>query len=459
MAIESKNLLVWVKAMSRGQALPLDASEIHDSLGAAETYAASPIAYAGQTVKALGNDGKYHEYIIQPSDAGYVLEEVGAVNPSDLRQYVVVNDTLPESGQEQGILYIQPAAKTGSVWNGTSWVQVFTDVQASLDSFDSRVEAVESALDTKAPLENPAFTGSVTIDGDEVAVKTYVDTLFAQLGETVTVPSIVDGENVLPTIGYKAGQMWRVAAAGTYAGEKCEVGDLILCIKDYSEDSASNADFMAVQANIDGAVTSDANAVSVGEIAVFNAVTGKVIGASGVQIASLNDAISKAHEHSNKEQLDSYDKTQTELLAAAATEAQAKIDALQSALEASIEGKADKGTTLADYGITDAYTQETIDAKLQTITDNLNTKVTGTEVDAKISTAKTETLEQAASAATETLETRIGDIPDGTSVKEYVDSMSNTGSADVSTAIAQAKEQAINTSKAYTDNQLKIKEF
>ena len=58
MAIESKNLLVWVKAMSRGQALPLDASEIHDSLAAAGTYAASAIAYEGQTIKAKLEDGK-----------------------------------------------------------------------------------------------------------------------------------------------------------------------------------------------------------------------------------------------------------------------------------------------------------------------------------------------------------------------------------------------------------------
>lgn len=40
MAIESKNLLVWVKAMSRGQALPLDASEVYTSYAEAETYAA-----------------------------------------------------------------------------------------------------------------------------------------------------------------------------------------------------------------------------------------------------------------------------------------------------------------------------------------------------------------------------------------------------------------------------------
>ena len=78
MAIESKNLLVWVKAMSRGQALPLDASEIYSSLAEAENYAStSAIAYAGQTIKALTEDGKYHEYVLQPSESGYVLEEVG----------------------------------------------------------------------------------------------------------------------------------------------------------------------------------------------------------------------------------------------------------------------------------------------------------------------------------------------------------------------------------------------
>ena len=71
--IDSKNLLVWVKAMSRGQALPLDASEIHESLAAAELYAGSAIAYEGQTIKAKLEDGKYHEYILQPSEAGYVL--------------------------------------------------------------------------------------------------------------------------------------------------------------------------------------------------------------------------------------------------------------------------------------------------------------------------------------------------------------------------------------------------
>ena len=95
MAIESKNLLVWVKAMSRGQALPLDASEVYSSYAEATTYASSPTAYAGQTIKALMEDGKYHSYTLQPSDAGYILEEVGALKASDLKQFVMVVDELP----------------------------------------------------------------------------------------------------------------------------------------------------------------------------------------------------------------------------------------------------------------------------------------------------------------------------------------------------------------------------
>lgn len=78
--IESKNLLFWLKAMSRGQNLPLDASEVHESLDSAKSYAASAIAYGGQTIKVKLDDGKYREYILQPTEDGYVLEEVGDIS-------------------------------------------------------------------------------------------------------------------------------------------------------------------------------------------------------------------------------------------------------------------------------------------------------------------------------------------------------------------------------------------
>lgn len=457
MAIESKNLLVWVKAMSRGQALPLDASEIYASLAEAQNYAStSAIAYAGQTVKAMTEDGKYHSYTLQPSEAGYTLEEIGAIKQSDLKQYVMVVDVLPESGQEQGILYI--CDTTGSIWTGSAWKTVFHDVQVDLDTMGERIDNVETALDTKAPIENPVFSGIVKVGEDEVALKTYVDGLFANLEERCAIPSIVDSTNPIPA-DYKAGESYRVAEAGTYVGVECEVGDLILVVKDYVAETASDADFMVLQANIDGAVTSTADVTTIGEIVAFDSVTGRVIKGSGIQIASLNDAIAKAHEHSNKEVLDTYDKSQTDLLAAAQTEAQTLVTAHETAVNTALEGKADKATTLEGYGITDAYTRTAIDEKVQTITDNLNTKITAADVDTKIATAKTETLEAAASDAAEKLDARIGDIPTDTTVKSYIDTAVGSGGTASAEAIAQAKQEVINTSKTYTDTALTIVEF
>lgn len=457
MAIESKNLLVWVKAMSRGQALPLDASEIYASLAEAQNYASnSAIAYAGQTIKAKTEDGKYHSYTLQPSEAGYTLEEIGAIKQSDLKQYVMVVDALPESGQEQGILYI--CDTTGSIWTGSAWKTVFHDVQADIDTLNGKIDDVETALDTKAPIENPVFSGVVKVGEDEVALKTYVDGLFANLEETCATPAIVNSGNPIPT-NYKAGYTYRVAEDGEYAGVQCEVGDLILVVKDYAAETASNEDFMVLQANIDGAVTSTADVTTVGEIVVFDSVTGKVIKGSGVQIASLNDAITKAHEHSNKEVLDTYDKSQTELLAAAKNEAQGLVDTLNSTVTTALDGKADKATTLEGYGITDAYTKAEIDGEFTTITDNLNTKISAADVDTKIADAKTDILTEAATDATEKLEARIGEIPADTNIKSYIDNAVGSGGTASAEAIAKAKQEAIDTSKTYTDTKLTVVEF
>ena len=450
MAIESKNLLVWVKAMSRGQALPLDASEIYSTLAEAETYASSSaIAYAGQTVKALTEDGKYHTYTLQPSEAGYVLEEIGSVNESELTQYVMVVDALPESGQVEGVLYINNT--DGYIWTGSAWRKVFWDITSDLTAVDNRVTDLETDIITRAPIENPVFSGVVKVGEDEVALKSYVEGLFANLVSAE--PGIVNSTSPLPE-NYKAGQHFRVAEAGIYAGVNCEVGDLILVVKSYSEATASNDDFMVLQANINGAVTSSAETSTIGEIVVFDSVTGKVIKGAGVQIASLNDAIAKAHEHENKAVLDTYDKTQTELLAAAKTEAEGLVTTLETAVNASLENKADKATTLAGYGITDAYTKTEIDSTITTLTENLNTKISSADVDNKIATAKTETLADAAAAASEALETRIGGIPSETTIKSYIDTAVGSGGTSSAEAIAAAKQEAIEASEAYADAQI-----
>ena len=406
--IQAKDRLTLLKAYFRSNPYPVDADMVKDSIETATTYAKGATAYAGQMLTALNTDtNKYELYVLQPGDSGYTLEKPG-VDASQLKQYVVVTDSLPGSNQVEGVLYINKTDSTGSIWTDGSWKQVFSDVSEDVADFESRIGELETNIALKAPINNPVFTGTVTLAADpnqnlEAVTKQYVDRLIAGIKENST-PGIVDGtDHPIPTTDYKAGQMWRVSVAGTYVGQKCEPGDLIICLKDYAAEGASNDDFLVVQANIDGAVTSSTNASTDGNIVVFDGITGKIIKDSTVAVASLNDAISKAHEHANKSILDTYDKNQTDLLAAAQSTAQGLVDTLAE----EVDKKANKGTTLAEYGITDAYTKTDVDGIKSTLEGAINGKVDAATVDGKISAA-------------------IGDLS-GDTVKDYVDAAVASG--------------------------------
>lgn len=159
MAIDSKNLLMAVKAFSRANPLPLDASEIHDSLAAAEAYAQSAKAYAGQTIKVL-QDGKYETYVLNPQEGlGLTLGKV-TVDASEIKNYVQVIEELPISNQEQGIIYID-SSLTGYVWTGSGWKILFEQIQfvdendevstltpsQAITNLNSEVDTIQETLD------------------------------------------------------------------------------------------------------------------------------------------------------------------------------------------------------------------------------------------------------------------------------------------------------------------------
>ena len=427
MAIETKNLLVAVKAYARGNAIPLDSSEIHDSLQAAQTYAKSATAYAGQTIKVLQGD-KYETYVLNGSKGAYTLDKIG-VDQSQLKNYVQVVASLPEKGNaEQGVIYINTTDSKGYIYNGIEFKVVFEDVQGLTD----RVKVIEDKLPEFAKLAGSTFTGEVILHADptknlQAATKQYVDRLVGGLNNFTV--GVVDSTHALPEGDYKVGQTFRVAEAGTYAGKACEVGDLIIVISDFNT-SQKNEDFLVVQANVDGAVTGP-DASTDANIVVFDGITGKKIKDSTVTLTSLQDAIDKAHEHTNKTILDSYDKNQTELLQAASDAVDTKLVEVNSKIDA----KADK-TVLDEY-----YKKTEIDNKLTPITENLNTKVTAQQVKEQINT-------------------RLGEgIPDTTTVQQYIDNAVGSGGTASAEAIAKAKEEAIKTSKEYTDASLTIIEF
>ena len=75
--VKYKNVQTLLKPFARVNAVPLDRDEIWESISAAEQYMNSPMAYAGQTIKVLLEDGKYQSYTIQPHEDGekLVLEQ------------------------------------------------------------------------------------------------------------------------------------------------------------------------------------------------------------------------------------------------------------------------------------------------------------------------------------------------------------------------------------------------
>lgn len=88
----------------------------------------------------------------------------------------------------------------------------------------------------------------------------------------------------VPTNNYSAGATYKIITAGTYAGIKCEIGDMLIAINDGPDSGTSviTADWTVVQTNIDGAVTGPTSVTANGNIALFNGTTGKIIKDSGI---------------------------------------------------------------------------------------------------------------------------------------------------------------------------------
>lgn len=214
--IDSNKILTTVKAFSRSEKLPLDASEIHDSLEQAQAYIQSPKAYAGQTIKVLQN-GKYETYVLNPSGDNLVLEKVG-LDTSAVKNYVQVVENLPQAGQEQGVIYIQ--GTTGSIWNGTSFQTIFTDLQP----LTNRVEALETNVYTKTETDNKITEaiGKIT-----TLKRSVVDSL-----ESVESPD----ENTIYMVAKAAGSGNQNYDEYMYINNKFEkIGDTEVDLTDYAK--------------------------------------------------------------------------------------------------------------------------------------------------------------------------------------------------------------------------------
>lgn len=173
-----------------------------------------------------------------------------------------------------------------------------TNIKAN---FYNKKEA-DKLLEVKASLESPALTGKPTAptagaddNTTQIATTEFVNIAIngkLAAAQAISYKGTIGTGGTISTLPatHEIGWLYVVATAGTYAGEVCEVGDLIICVSKGTTNK--NTDWTVVQTNINGAVTGPASAKSA-NVAIFDGATGKIIKDSGFTIGASVPADAK----------------------------------------------------------------------------------------------------------------------------------------------------------------------
>ena len=114
-----------------------------------------------------------------------------------------------------------------------------------------------------ADLKTVAFTGS------------YLDLTDTPLLPTnpLIFKGVITANNQIPGV-HEVGWVYKIGAAGTYAGKPCEIGDTLYCIS--SGTTGNDAHWEVIQANIDKPAYIAGNTVAANHIALFEDASGKL---------------------------------------------------------------------------------------------------------------------------------------------------------------------------------------
>ena len=173
------------------------------------------------------------------------------------------------------------AVDNGFSGTETEWLASLAPDISGKENISNKVTSLSaSSTDTQYP--------SAKLLYDQLALKADVNAIAANdamifkgtIGASADSPTIT----ALPDT-HSIGWSYKVITAGTYAGNVCEIGDLIICVANGT--AASNNDWLVVQTNLDGLITGPASAVS-GNIPSFNGTSGKILQDSGVAAGNVN---------------------------------------------------------------------------------------------------------------------------------------------------------------------------
>lgn len=191
-----------------------------------------------------------------------------SVNPV---QNKVINSALGDKANKREAVKMN-SFEANQISNG---INIVYDSVDTIDVANFTIlEATDSAYGVVKLDASVTASGTNPVTGK--AIYDYVGDAIAASDAMVFKGTIGTGGTVttLPTT-YKTGWTYRVITAGTYAGQNCEVGDLIIALVDRDGTGNLDSDWTVAQTNIDGAIT-DINVTT--PITVSGSGTSRTIG-------------------------------------------------------------------------------------------------------------------------------------------------------------------------------------
>ena len=428
MAFDANQLLVAVKAFSRANPLPIDATSVYESLEEARAYANAANAYAGQVITVKEGD-TYNAYILSGANGSLTLSKVG-VDASEVKNYVQVVTELPATGQTQGVIYVNTTDHKGYIYNGESFVTIFEEVQDLQNTIDTLTSQLAAKADKGTTLGAYGIEDAYTKDEADKAIaaavakadhlkRDIVESLPTSGSDKDTIYMVAKMAN--DTVLYHANAAIVANSADNQLTSLTDLGEKTLAVGDYVTDSNGNTFKVAVVSETTFSV-GDAVALPVDHYDEYLFINGT--------FEKIGDS---------KVDLSGYATTESVTAAVNSAKDAAAADATTKADKALSDAKAYSDGLAKNYEVAGAANTALESAKAYT-DEQVATKVDQAAVDSSIAA-------------------KVGEIAEGTTVKQYIDTAVGSGGTASAEAIATAKREAIAAANTYTDNALTLIEF
>lgn len=126
--------------------------------------------------------------------------------------------------------------------------QARTNIGAGTSSFSGSYDDL-----TNKPTVDTEMSNDSTNAVQNKVIKAYVDAIISA-SQGLVYKGTINAVGDIPTT-YEVGWLYVIGTAGTYVGQKCEVGDMMIAVVARQGSGNENSDWDIIQTNIDGAIT------------------------------------------------------------------------------------------------------------------------------------------------------------------------------------------------------------